>query len=252
MTAAQTVHFVEHWFHEIYYTGVFTSPMRQHSLRHRQSHSSNDLRDGSVAETEPAHSIKHSAGNVVASGRGQRHHPMRLSERGEAIADPLFGLVGNLDPAIAHVDALSLKAKQHRCRILHIDIKIGQRLSERRIEVAEPPIVEVKNRLEFVLFQMEHRAMPPNVKDQIVAPSKVSLVFFKQIDAFGLTTLHFHNVSNGVYTPEADIAMFQSVSQGTFADVGVGDDRALWRCYFRHSPGAKVAADPKPWSVSHA
>src|SRR5450631_3586185 len=127
---------------------------------------------------------------------------MRLSECGEAIADPLFGLVGNLDPAIAHVDALSLKAKQHRYRILHIDIKIGQRLSERRIEVAEPPIIEVKNRLEFALLQMEHRAMPPNVMDQIVAPSKVSLVLFKQIDAFGLTTLHFHNVSNGVYTPE--------------------------------------------------
>ena len=54
MTAAQTVHFVEHWFHEIHCTGVFTSPMRQHSLRHRQSYSSNDLRDGSVAETEPA------------------------------------------------------------------------------------------------------------------------------------------------------------------------------------------------------
>src|SRR5450631_3934598 len=102
---------------------------------------------------------------------------MRLSECGEAIADPLFGLVGNLDPAIAHVDALSLKAKQHRYRILHIDIKIGQRLSERRIEVAEPPIIEVKNRLEFALLQMEHRAMPPNVMDQIVPPAKYRSCF---------------------------------------------------------------------------
>src|SRR3954451_11067377 len=127
---------------------------------------------------------------------------MRLSERGKAIADPLFGLVGNLDPAIAHIDALPLKAEQHRCRILHIDIKIGHRQSERRIEVAKPPIVKLKNRLEFALLQMEHRAMPPNMMDQIAAPSKVSLVLFKQIDAFGLTALHFHDVSNGVYTPE--------------------------------------------------
>ena len=69
-------------------------------------------------------------------------------------------------------------------------------------EVAEPPIVKVKNRVEFALLQMEHRAMPPNMMNQIVATSKVSLVLFQQIGAFGLTTLHFHNVSNGVYTPE--------------------------------------------------
>ena len=132
MTAAETVHFVEDWFHEIDGTGMFTSPMGQHSLRYRQSYGSNDMRDGSLAEAEQAHRIEHSAGHVVASGRGQRHHPMRLSERGEAITDPRFGLVRNLDPSIAHVDALALQSKQHRCSILHIDIQIGQRLSERR------------------------------------------------------------------------------------------------------------------------
>ena len=66
MTTAETVHSVQHWFHEIHCTGVFTSPMGQHSFGHRQSYRSYDLRDGSVAETEKAHRIKHSAGRVVA------------------------------------------------------------------------------------------------------------------------------------------------------------------------------------------
>ena len=202
VTAAETVHLVEDWFHEIDGTGVFTSPMRQHSLGYRQSDGSDDLRDRPMAKTEHAHRIEHPPCHVVASGRGQRHHPMRLGERREAIADPLFGLVGNLDPAIAHVDALTLKAKQHRRRILHIDIEIGQRLSERRSEVAEPPVVEVENRVEFALLQMEHRAMPPKVMDHIVAAGKVLLVLFKQIDAFALTALHLHDVSNGVDTPK--------------------------------------------------
>ena len=127
---------------------------------------------------------------------------MRLGERREAIADPLFGLVGNLDPAMAHVDALTLKAKQHRCRILNINIEIRQRLIERRSEVAEPSIVEVKNRVEFAPLQVEQRAMPPKVMDQIVAAGKVSLVFFKQINPFALTGLHLHYVSHRVYTPE--------------------------------------------------
>jgi len=198
VTAAETVHRVEDWFHEIDGTGVFTSPMRKHSLRHGQSYSPDDLGDSSVAKTELSHRIKHSPCHVVTSGRGERHHPMRLSKRGEVITDSLFGLVGNLDPAIAHVDALSLKAKQHRCGVLHIDVEIGHHLSERRSKVAESLIVKAKNHLKFAPLKMEHRAMPPNVMDQIVAASKVPLVSFKQVDAFGLTTLHFHNVSNGV------------------------------------------------------
>ena len=111
VTAAEMVHLVEDWLHEIDGTGMFTSPMRQHSLRYGQRYSSDDLRDGSTAKTEHAHSIEHSMGHVVAPGRGQRHQPMRLRERGEAIADSMFRLVGDLDPAVTHIDALTLKAK---------------------------------------------------------------------------------------------------------------------------------------------
>jgi hypothetical protein len=122
VAAAETVHSPKHWFHEVHCTGVFTSPMGQHSLGYGQSYTSDDLRDGSVAATERSHRVKQSAGHVVASGRGERHHPVRLSERGEAITDPLFSLVRNLDPSIAYVDALTFQSKQHRCSILHIDI----------------------------------------------------------------------------------------------------------------------------------
>jgi hypothetical protein len=122
MTAAETVHSPERWFHEVHCTGVFTSPMGQHSLGYGQSYTFDDLRDGSVAAAKQAHCIKQSAGHVVASGRGQRHHPVRLRERREAITDPRFGLVRNFDPSIAHVDALTFQSKQHRCSILHIDI----------------------------------------------------------------------------------------------------------------------------------
>ena len=66
MTSSETVHPVEDWFHEIDGTGVFTSPIRQHTLRYGQSYSSNDLRDGSVAKTERAQRIKRPTGAELA------------------------------------------------------------------------------------------------------------------------------------------------------------------------------------------
>src|SRR6185437_8084625 len=239
VTATETIHLVEDWLHEIDGTGIFTSPMRQHSLGYGQRYRYNDLRDGSTAKTEHAHSIEHSMGHVVAPGRGQRHQPMRLRERGEAVADPMFRLVGDLDPAVAHVDALTFKAKQHRRSILHIDIEIGQRLSKRRSEVAEPLIVELKNCVKFALLQMEHRTMPPNVMDHVVGPGKVALVLFHQIDAFGLTTLHLHDVSNGVDPPEVSGVDLQGGPSGRLCrsivatlfvgETATGQDRAIAR-----------------------
>src|SRR5262245_8731235 len=49
---------------------------------------------------------------------------------------------------------------------------------------------------------MEQRAMPPKVMDQIVTPSKVLLVLFKQIDPFAPTALHLHDMRDGVDTPK--------------------------------------------------
>jgi hypothetical protein len=66
VTSSETVHPVEDWFHEIDGTGVFTSPIRQHTLRYGQSYSSNDLRDGSVAKTERTHRIKRPTGAELA------------------------------------------------------------------------------------------------------------------------------------------------------------------------------------------
>ena len=97
---------------------------------------------------------------------------------------------------------MALEAKQHRGRILDVDIKVGQRLIEGRNEVAEPPVVKVKNRVEFALLKVEHRAMPPKVMDHIVAAGKVSFVLFKQVDPFTPTALHLHDMRDGVDTPK--------------------------------------------------
>jgi hypothetical protein len=63
VTSSETVHPVEDWFHEIDGTGVFISPIRQHTLRYGQSYNSND---GSVAKTERAHRIKRPTGAELA------------------------------------------------------------------------------------------------------------------------------------------------------------------------------------------
>ena len=202
VTTAETVHLIKDRLHEVDGTAMLTAAMRQHGLRYGYCYRSNDTRDGSLTKTKHAHRIEHSTGRTVAPGRGQRHHPMRLSERGEAITDSLLCLVGNLDPAVAHIDALTLKSKQHGCGILHIDIEIGLCLRERRSRVTKSSIIEVKNRLEFPLLKVKHRTVPPEVMDQVAATRKVTLVLFEQIYAVALMALHLHNVSQSVYAPE--------------------------------------------------
>jgi len=89
----------------------------QHSLKHRQSYSSNDLRDGSVAETEQAHRIKHT-GHVVASGRGGDRATFRTQ-------DQMISAAGGRPPAsCARRDAsrsfaeTRLRNPNSRCRCL--------------------------------------------------------------------------------------------------------------------------------------
>src|SRR5262249_23183309 len=106
---------------------------------------------------------EHALRRIVAAGRGQRHQPMWQRERRAAIADPLFGLVGKLDPAIADGHTVALKPKEHRCGILNIDMEVGLQLRQGRLEVAKTAIVEVENLLELAPLQMEQRAMPPQM-----------------------------------------------------------------------------------------
>jgi hypothetical protein len=53
---------------------------------------------------------------------------MRLGEGRERVADALFRLVGQLDPAIAARNTLAFQPPQHRGGVLHVDVEIGLRL----------------------------------------------------------------------------------------------------------------------------
>ena len=183
-----------------------------------QCNAPDNARNGSVTMTGRAHGCKHALRRLVSPRRRERHHPMRLGECRETIADALLGLLRDLDPAIPHIDPVTLEAKQHRGRILHIDVEIRQFLRERRSEIAEAPVVEVENRVELALLHMEHGAMPPQVMDQIVAARKVSLVLVEQSDAFALTALHLHDVSDGMDTPEVCGVDLQGLPSGALRD----------------------------------
>ncbi len=63
---------------------------------------------------------------------------------------------------------------------------------------------------------MEHRAVPPKVMNDVVAASPVLLQLREQVDAFALSTLHLHDMSDGVRPPEVGRINFQRGPTGRF------------------------------------
>src|SRR5262245_66625207 len=100
---------------------------------------------------------------------------MRQRERGAAIADALFGLVGKLDPAIADGHPVALQPEKHRCGILNVDMEVGLQLRQRRVEVAKTASVEVDSRAELAPLQLEQRAVPPKVTEEVVGAGQLAL-----------------------------------------------------------------------------
>jgi len=80
VAAAELIDLVQDRLHELDRTGMFAPPMRQHRLRDWQSDLADGPRDRARAKTECAHALEHASGRVVASGGGERHHPVRLGE----------------------------------------------------------------------------------------------------------------------------------------------------------------------------
>src|SRR5262249_20543836 len=119
-----------------------------------------------------------------------------------AVADPRLGLVGQLLPAVADIDAEALEAEEHGSRVLHVDVNIGRGESQRRGEVAKPLVVELEHGSVVAVLEGEHGAVPPEMVLQVVAAFPVGSERRKPLDAFAAAALHLHHVSDGVRGPE--------------------------------------------------
>ncbi len=202
VAAAEAMHVSEHRPHQFDHTRILTAPMRQHGLADGQCDIADDRSNGFAAAAERAHGLEHALRRIVAAGRGQSHQPMRQRERRAAIADPIFGLVGKLDPAIADGHLVPLQPKQHRGGILNVDMEVGLRLRQWRLQVAKTAIVEVENRVELAPLQMEQRAVPPQMMQEVIAAGPMPLQLAEPGNAVVVSILHLHDMGNRVRGPQ--------------------------------------------------
>lgn len=109
--AAEAIHATEHRRHNGNDLGKFATGVSQRSL--------------TCAQAWGAHCVEHAPCGFVSAGCGERHHPMRQSKRGEAIANACLHFVCQLFPAVADIDAMPLQAKPHGGRIRHVFRRSG-------------------------------------------------------------------------------------------------------------------------------
>jgi hypothetical protein len=150
-------------------------PVRQHRAAGRQRRLAQDRGVGGVAAPGFLDRGQQALRGRLAARRGERHHPVRLGEGGERVADPRLRLVRQLRPARAGRHALPFQPPQHGRGVLHVDVEIRLRLRHGRAVVAEAAVVEVEHLPELRAFHVEHRAVPPQVVHQVVAAGPVRL-----------------------------------------------------------------------------
>ena len=97
---------------------------------------------------------------------------------------------------------MPLQPEQHRGGVLHVDVEVGLRRSERRGEVAKAPVVEVERRVALAALQVEQRTVPPQMMQEVVAAAPVPLKLVEPRDALAVATLHFHDVGDRVGSPD--------------------------------------------------
>ena len=86
---------------------------------------------------------------------------MRQCKSGLTIANRGLGFIGQFDPSIASIDAVTRQAKQHGRRVLNVDVEIGNRLDQRRGMIAEAAIVQRQHAGHVAQFEVEHGLVPP-------------------------------------------------------------------------------------------
>src|SRR5262245_44703461 len=111
----------------------------------------------------------------MAAACRETHHPMRQRKYRPAIANSIYGLFGDLNPAISNGNALPFEAEEHRRCILNVDVEIRLRLGQRRGEVTEASVVEIKYRIKLASLHMEQGAVPPEMMHDIVGTRPMAL-----------------------------------------------------------------------------
>ena len=168
---------------------------------------------------------------------------MRQSERGQAVADPRLGLVGQFLPPVADIDAEALESKEDRCRVLHVDVDIRRGDGERRGEVAEARVVKLEHRGMVAVLQLEERAVPPEMMFEVVSALPVGRERREPLNAFAAAALRLQHMGDRVRGPEiarvdldgpATVGLGREVIPGLLMGEGAaGEDRRIARGVFR-------------------
>ena len=96
---------------------------------------------------------------------------------------------------------MALQPEEHRRGILDVDMEVGLQLRQLRIQVAKTAIVEVENHVELAPLQMEQRAMPPQMMQQVVGAGPVWLELAEPGNALVVPILHLHDMRDRMRRP---------------------------------------------------
>src|SRR5262245_21472075 len=152
--------------------------------------------------------------SIIAAACCETNHPMQERKYRPAIADSIYGLVRDLDPAISNGNALPFQAEEHRRCILNVDVEIRLRLGQRRGEVTEASVVEIKYRIKLASLHMEQGAMPPEMMHDIVGTRPMALQPLEEGDPFAVSALHLQDMGDRMGSPEVRRVDFHGGSAG--------------------------------------
>ena len=125
----------------------------------------------------------------------ERQHEMQVGEGEDVVVDVLFGDLGQLAPAIAHVDAAPFQPEQHGGGVLDVEIEF------RRLG-ADLAVVEFQHAVVLPELERKQRGVPPQMLAERVAVGPGAERLLQPVDAFLQPPLHFQHVRDRVDRPQ--------------------------------------------------
>ena len=141
------------------------------------------------------HGFDHRLGRVHPPVGGQRHHVMGIGEGQLVVARVGLGLVGQLDPATADIDAGLLQPPQQRGGIGDVQVVVG-------LFGTDAVVVAVQNRVVTLQIHQQQRPVPPQVIGKIIAVGPDFLGRLQPVRALAVAALHLQNVGHGMDRPD--------------------------------------------------
>jgi hypothetical protein len=150
---------------------------------------------------EGPHLLDDFIGLPVPAGSRQRQGAMGARKGTFMVADPGLRQVGDRLPSVPDIRAAQLEPLQQRGIVLDVDKEVGHGLHQRRVEVAQPVIVNLQPRAVVAALYVEQGQMPPEVMGDMVRRRPVSGQTVNPRDPVGQSALHDQDMGYRVRTP---------------------------------------------------